>query len=342
MKKYLILFIAFTIFSVIGIPMAVNLFSPVKIEKSGTVVHLYSHVSGKIVNLPVEEYIVGVVAAEMPAEFPEEALKAQAVAARTYIMKRLTGGGVSNPLHPGADVCDDHRHYQAWISREEMKTRWGSLKYYRYYFKVAMAVYSTGDDVLMYGGQLIDPVYHSSCGGSGTVSAGEVWKFEVPYLKGVPCPYCADPKPSVVALFSQAEIKKATGEDITTTPVTTGQRGLFEIIDKTASGSPKTVRIGGKTFSAVEVREKLGLRSARFTITMEENKVKVTTQGYGHGVGMCQYGAKGMALKGSGYRDILKHYYTGTEILSPENFETVYSKLSFLPINFFQKAIALC
>lgn len=314
MKRRLAVFVILTLAVLTGIPAAVHWLSPAKIEKSGTLVHMYSHASGQVINLPVDDYIIGVLAAEMPAEFPEEALKAQAVAARTYIIKRLSGGGVANPVHPGADVCDDHRHYQAWISREEMKKRWGAVKYYQYYLKIALAVYTTENEVLTYGGQLVDPVYHSSCGGTGTVSAGEVWKFDVPYLIGVSCPYCADPEPAREVAFSTAEFRKATGEDISATPVATGRKGFFEVVEKNSAGQPKTVRIGSRTLPATVVREMLGLRSARFVMTMESGRVKVTTVGYGHGVGMCQYGAKGLALKGKNYNDILRHYYTGVEI----------------------------
>lgn len=314
MKRLLGLFIVLTVAAVLGIPAAVNWLSPARIERAGTLVHMYSHASGKVVNLSVEDYVIGVVAAEMPAEFPEEALKAQAVAARTYIMKRLTAGGVVNPIHPGSDVCDDHRHYQGWISREEMKKRWGTLRHYQYYFKIASAVYSTQNQVITHAGQLVDPVYHSSCGGAGTVNSGEVWKFETPYLKGVPCPYDADPNPVREVAFSPEEFKKATGEDIGSLPVMTGRKALFEVVEKNSGGQPKTVRIGSRTMPAVAAREMLGLRSARFSMTLEEGRVKVKTVGYGHGVGMCQYGAKGMALKGKNYKEILSHYYTGIEI----------------------------
>lgn len=314
MKRLLIIFVVLSVIALLAIPALINWISPARIEKSGTMVHMYSHESGQLVSLPVDEYVIGVVAAEMPAEFPEEALKAQAVAARTYIMKRLTGGGVSNPIHPGADVCDDHRHYQGWISREEMKKRWGPVKYYQYYFKVAMAVYATGNEVITYGGQLIDPVYFSSCGGAGTISAGDVWKVDDPYLRAVPCPYDADPEPSRVATFSPEQIKAATGVDISALPASTGYKSLFAVLEKTSGGEPKTVRLGNKVLSAVALREKLGLRSARLSVSMEDGMVKITTRGYGHGVGMCQYGAKGMAIKKNSYREILKYYYSGVEI----------------------------
>jgi stage II sporulation protein D len=314
--RLLIIFFALTIAAVAGIPAAVNWMSPARIEKSGTMVHMYLHDSGRIINLTVDDYLIGVVAAEMPAEFPQEALKAQAVAARTYIMKRLTGGGVANPIHPGADVCDDHRHYQAWMSGEEMKKRWGALKYYQYYFKIARAVYSTRNEVLTYGGQLIDPAYHSSCGGRGTINSGDVWKYDLPYLKSVSCPYDADPQPVREVSFTPDEFKKATGEDISALPVSAGRKGFFEVLENTAGDRPKTVRIGAKTFSAAAVREMLGLRSTCFDMTVEGGRVKVVTVGYGHGVGMCQYGAKGMALQGKSHLEILKHYYTGVEINS--------------------------
>lgn len=314
MKRILFSIFILTIAVVIGLPAFINLLSPAKIEQSGTVVHLYSHAGGKVINLPVEDYVLGVVAAEMPAEFPEEALKAQAVAARTYIMKRLGAGGVANPLHPGADVCDDHRHYQAWIDSDEMKKRWGTLKYYKYYLKIAMAVHATKGEILTYNGQIIDPVYHSSCGGMGTVDSGEVWKFDAPYLKGVPCPDDADPQPVREVVFSAADFRRAVGVDINYLPATAGKVKLIDVIEETAGGWPKTIRMGDKLLSAVAVREMLGLRSARFNIAVEDGRVKVSTVGYGHGVGMCQYGAGGMAQKGKTYRDILKHYYTGVEI----------------------------
>jgi len=175
-------------------------------------------------------------------------------------------------------------------------------------------VHSTDNEVITFGGQLVDPVYHSSCGGAGTINAGEVWKFDLPYLKGVDCPYDADPEPLRVVTYTAAEFKKATGEDISSLPVSVGPRGLFETIETTSNGWPKTVRIGSRLFSSTAAREMLGLRSARFKIYSEGGGVKVSTLGYGHGVGMCQYGAKGMALKGIKYQEILKHYYTGADI----------------------------
>jgi len=277
-------------------------------------VRLYRHATGEIITLPLEEYLVGVVAAEMPAAFPSEALKAQAVCARTYILKRLTveGGSVNNP-HPGADICDDPRHGQAWHSREDLKERWGALDYYRYYYKVYRAVASTRGVVAVYKDELIDPVYHSSCAGA-TESAHDVWKFDVPYLKSVPCPYDHDPYPGETKSFTLEEVDAALGTQISALPVATNVGDIVQVLEYTGTGRPKLLSFGGAKIPATVVRDRLGLRSTNFTFAYRNGKLVYTTSGNGHGVGLCQYGAKGLAEHGKDYREILQHYYTGVEI----------------------------
>ncbi|WP_369691332.1 stage II sporulation protein D [Desulfolucanica intricata] len=299
---------------VIGLPAMVSWLMPDRIKAVGTVVRMYSHKDNKIHSIPLEEYLVGVVAAEMPGEFPEEALKAQAVAARTYVLKRLQGGGVSNSTHPGADVCDDHRHSQAWISREEMKKRWGLVKYYRCYHKIKKAVADTTGMVITYDGSLIDPVYHSSCGGVGTENSEDVWKFEVPYLRSATCPYEDPNKSKRTVEISLAGIGEKLGVDLTALPVSTGS-SLFTVVEKTETGRPRLIKIGEKEIPAVELRNLLGLRSTSFTWQPAGDKLKITTTGYGHGVGMCQYGAKGFAEQGKDFEEILTHYYKGVKIV---------------------------
>lgn len=284
-------------------------------------VRLYNHADGKTYRLPLEEYLVGVVAAEMPAAFPPDALKAQAVAARTYIVKRLAAGGIENPAHPGADICNDGRHGQAWVSREELKKRWGAVEYYRYYYKVKKAVDETRGQVITYKDELIDPVYHASCGGKGTENSGDVWQANLPYLRAVPCPYCADPEPVRRFSFSLAEAGRALDADLagraSVAPRSAADPALtIGIVDKTATGRPKTMRVGDNIIPALAVRERLGLRSTDFTWQVEGGNITFTTTGYGHAVGMCQYGAKGMAEHGYGYRTIIGHYYSGAEITS--------------------------
>lgn len=280
-----------------------------------TIVRVYLHEENKVVRMQLEDYLVGVVAAEMPAEFPLEALKAQAVAARTYVVKRLGAGGVANPLHPGADVCDDHRHGQAWLSREQLKSRWGTVQYYNYFYKVKRAVDETRGQVLTCQGELIDPAYHASCGGR-TENSEDVWKFKAPYLRSVPCPYEANPNLVQDATFSFEQVDQALGTSLSAVPAAGKAKEPRElkVAEKTAAGRPKTLIIGSRQFPAVVVRDLLGLRSTNFTWKVEGDSVTFTTTGYGHGVGLCQYGAKGLAEHGYNYRTILGHYYSGVEI----------------------------
>lgn len=291
-----------------------------KIKEEKPLIHLYIHDTGKTISIPLEEYVVGVVAAEMPAEFPLEALKAQAVAGRTYILKRLKAGGLANPYHAGADVCDDHRHGQAWISQQEMKKRWGNLSYYLYYNKIKQAVDDTSGMVIAYQGQLIDPVYHSSCGGRGTENSGDVWQFNEQYLHGVSCPYCSDPQPVSVATIPVSKVSSLLEVNLDAVPVSGTNSKVrrpfseMEVLEFTAAGRPKTIRIGAKSFPATLVRDLLGLRSTDFSMEVQNGEVIISAHGYGHAVGMCQYGAKGFAEHGFTYDQILKHYYTGVEL----------------------------
>lgn len=314
MKVKKLLFYAIIIFLIItlGLPLLVNMLTGPEPEVGDMKVRLYHHDTGKIEELPLNEYVTGVVAAEMPAAFPVEALKAQAVAARTYVLKRLTAGGVMNSEHPGADVCDDPRHAQAWLSRGQMRERWGAINYYRYYYKIRRAVDATTNMVITYNGKLIDPVYHSACGGR-TEDSGAVWKYSVPYLKSVNCPYETDPRPVQTASFTLDQARKALGIDLAAVPVSTGGSPV-KITGRTDTGRVSTVEVGGVELPATLVRQRLGLRSTNFGCRLEDDKLVFTTVGYGHGVGMCQYGAKGFAEHGYSYEEILKHYYTGVEV----------------------------
>lgn len=318
-RKLITGLVLFFVIVMLAYPYLADVFLPIHIRSGSTVVRLFVYETGNIIQLPLEDYVTGVVAAEMPAEFPAEALKAQAVAARTYILKRLKAGGVINTQHSGADVSDNCREGQAWISEEEMKKRWGKLGYYRYYYKIRQAVDETRGLAITCQGQLIEPVYHSSCGGKGTENASDVWKVDEPYLKGVTCPYDADPQPVRVVRLSPERVTKALKVNLNVIPaIKSGEAGetasLMKVIDYTSSGRPKTVLLGEKTYPAAIVRDLLGLRSNDFDLKIDPKEVEVTTRGYGHAVGMCQYGAKGFAQHGYNYKKILKHYYSGVEI----------------------------
>ena len=312
MKKILFLAIILIVVITLGLPLLVNFITGPEPEAGNMKVHLFHHDSGQTEEIDLNEYITGVVAAEMPATFPVEALKAQAVAARTYVLKRLMAGGVINSEHPGADICDDHRHAQAWISKEQMKERWGVIDYYRHYYKIRQAVDTTGNTVITHEGKMIDPVYHSACGGL-TEDSGAVWKYSVPYLKSVNCPYENNPGLIQTVRFTLPQAQKALGIDLTAIPVSTGSSPV-ETIEQTATGRVKTIRVADVDLPALLVRQRLGLRSTNFSCKIQDNDLVFTTVGYGHGVGMCQYGAKGFAEQGYSYEEILKHYYTGVEI----------------------------
>lgn len=295
--------------------VAILLWLPYQLFSGNSKVKLYLHEENRIIKIPLEDYLVGVVAAEMPAEFPLEALKAQAVAARTYTLKRMGPGKVANPPHSGADLCNNHRHCQAWLSREALKERWGTINYYQYYYKIKKAVDETRGQVLTYKGELIDPVYHSSCGGR-TENSGDVWKFQEPYLRSVPCPYDDHPSPTQKVSFNVEQFNKAlgTGQKAVAASTAGQATGGLRITEKTSTGRPKTVVVGNKQLSAGALRDQLGLRSTNFTISQEGSSITFITTGNGHGVGLCQYGAKGMAEHGYNYRVILGHYYSGAEI----------------------------
>jgi stage II sporulation protein D len=289
----------------------------IKISEDLVCVKIWDAESGKLLEMGLEAYVLGVVAAEMPASFPLEALKAQAVAARTYAVQRLQ---VPDPrvktLHQEADLSSDPAVNQAWISTSEMKKRWGKWNYATHRDKIRQAVEETKGQVLIYKGQLIDPVYHASCGGKQTENSAEVWKFAVPYLQGVPCTGHQDRHNAASLFFTLENCDVLLGTKLSALPASKFQKeqAVFQIKEKSSTGRVKTVVIGGKTFSGTELRAQLNLPSTRFTCKKGSNGLNFTSNGYGHGVGMCQYGAADLATAGKSYQEILQHYYTGVQM----------------------------
>jgi stage II sporulation protein D len=271
--------------------------------------------TGQVVTLPLEEYLVGVVAAEMPAEFHPEALKAQAVAARTYTLLRLSAKNGNSNL-PGADLNDNPEDSQAWIPVSEMRRRWGGLSFGYYYGKITAAVRDTDGEVIVYRGQLIDPVYHSSCGGLGTEDAADVWGYDVPYLEGAPCNW--DPptqRQPVAVVFVCKNLFRRLDIPDKAIPAGAGLGGMIRVIDRTARGRVKDLKVAAESFKATDLRRLLNLRSTDFTVKEAGGKVVFVTRGYGHAVGMCQWGAQGMALQGKTYKEILAYYYRGVQVV---------------------------
>jgi stage II sporulation protein D len=310
------LFILLFILVVVGLPaLLVGIFTPtgqLQGRQQGPLVRLKLQ-SGQVITLPLEEYLIGVVAAEMPAEFHPEALKAQAVAARTYALCRMS---TNNGSVVGADLSSDPDRSQAWIPVSEMRRRWGLLYFGYYYRKLAAAVQDTDGEVVAYHGQLIDPVYFSSCGGLGTEDAEDVWGRDIPYLRGVPCSWCPPLEQQYVAApFTRNSLLQHLGMKSQDVPAGTRLDGLIRIIDRTPRGRVKELRVGNRVFEATDFRRLLGLRSTAFTVSVVKGKIILETRGDGHAVGMCQWGAQGLALQGKNYRDILTYYYRGVQVV---------------------------
>lgn len=280
----------------------------------GPDIKVYFHESGQTESIPLEEYLVGVVAAEMPALFEPEALKAQAVAARTYALKRL---GQENQFHQGADICTSHIHAQAWISKAQMQKKWGKLSFEANFAKIQRAVQETAGLVVVYDGKLIDPVYHATCGSKGTENSEEVWKYPVPYLKGVNCFEGQNIKAAKGEIIvSLKQLDKIFGTDVSSRAVLTKQGSKpFEVLAKTPRGRVKKIRVGEKVFTGGQFRASLGLRSTDFNWKIDGDKVQFTTNGNGHAVGMCQYGANHLAKDKNDFKKILTYYYKQVRIV---------------------------
>lgn len=258
---------------------------------------------GKVEQLDMDTYLVGVVLAEMPASFETEALKAQAVVARTYTLKCIA----SSAKHNGA-VCTDSTCCQAYQPPSEYAGGSDNLE------KVRGAVYDTSAQVLTYGGNLIEATYFS-CSGGTTEDAVAVWGTDYPYLRSVDSPgeeHAAHYTDTVT--FTPEKFQQALGTALTGKP-----ESWFGFTTYTAGGGVNTMRIGGTDYKGTELRIKLGLRSTVFSVSVDKETITVTTKGYGHRVGMSQYGADAMAVGGSTYGEILRHYYPGTALVIWEN-----------------------
>ena len=275
----------------------------------GKVVRL-ARQDGTVEELTLEDYLWGVVAAEMPASFEPEALKAQAAAARTYTL-RLQSAVTSK--HENAQLCDDSTCCQAYVERKAAEARWG-LQAGLFGDKITAAVSETDGLGVLYDGKPIQAVFFSSAAGS-TVDAVEVWGSTVEYLKSVDSPE-GDEVPnyrSQVSLTTQ-EVKERVmnaypGADLSGEPST-----WFGAPEYSASGSVAALMVGGIELTGPQVRALFELRSAAFTVSLQGDHFIFDVTGYGHGVGMSQYGANAMAKDGANYKEILTWYYTGTEV----------------------------
>jgi len=267
------------------------------------------YVGGDIVQMDLEEYLIGVVAGEMPASYEPEALKAQAVAARTYTLHLKHTGGCS--AHPGADVCTSSGHCQAYRTEEQMRTSWGS-RYDEYFAKVKDAVYSTQGEEIYYEGEEIQVFYFSSSGGM-TEDCGNVYQESLPYLVSVESPG----EESYSNYYGQVTVSYdefvRKMEEFSPSIHLSGTADDIGKITRYDSGRVKSIKIGNESFTGREIRSIFGLNSTNFTIKATD-EITFATIGFGHGVGMSQTGANEMAKNGADYIDILEHYFTGVTV----------------------------
>lgn len=266
----------------------------------------------KIEEIPLDEYLLGVVSAEMPANFEQEALNAQALVARTYTIYSIKR---NKNKHEGADICDSSTCCQAWISKEDRLARWNEDVREEYWNKIVKAVNTTKGKVITYNGEVIDAFFHSNSGGITEIPVNVWGGTNFPYLQSVQTSgeEGYSQYSSEVTLTQEELINKirAKHSDFN---IDISQQDSVKILEYTEAGRVKNIQIGNLKLSGVEVRSLLGLKSTNFKIEINNGKVTFIVTGYGHGVGMSQTGADSMAKQGSNYEEIIKHFYTGVEI----------------------------
>ena len=310
MKKDWIWLIALSLCVVLVIPWSILRWQKEKVITDDVQIRVLMP-NGEVVKLALEDYLLGVIAAEMPAEFEVEALKAQAVAARTYAAKRLSQ---RNPPEGGYDV-DTTVQTQAWLSDTQMKDKWGWLNYWRYRGRLQKAVMGTRGMVLVVNGEYIEAFYHSSSGRKPTERSEEVWSSPRPYLQNVSSG--EDNLQRYVKSFSYtpAELYKKLGIKESPRSLTSGD---VQVLDRTAVGRAKSVRLLGKVYLATQIRILLGLPSTDIEWVVRPERLTITTYGNGHAVGMSQWGANDLAKKNKKVDEILAHYYPGTKLMALE------------------------
>lgn len=265
--------------------------------------------TGIVEELGLEEYMYGVVSAEMPASYEEEALKAQAVVARTYTKYKQI-----EKKHENADVCDDSKCCQAWISKENRFARWEEGERESNWQKIVGAVDSTAGKYITYEGQPINALFHSNSAGKTEIPIN-VWGGNYPYLQSVETSgeeaystYSAEVE------ISKDELIQKMLEKYSNFSIDFKAEDCIRILDYTDSGRVKTIKIGNTELSGVEARSIFGLKSAKFEFMIDNDIIKFITLGYGHGVGLSQSGSDSLAKQGKNFEEIIKHYYNNVEI----------------------------
>lgn len=260
--------------------------------------------------LELEDYLINVVAAEMPVEYEEEALKAQATVARTYTLYQIENGH----KHDNADVCDSSTCCQAWISKKKRYEKWGDNQDEKW-SKLTNAVYSTAGEVITYNGKPIDAFFHSNSGGTTEIPINVWGGSDFPYLQVVETSgedeysqYYSEKE------YTKAEIESKMKSAYSDFSIDWNEENCIEILEYTESSRIKTLKIGNKNISGVEARKIFELKSSNFTYEISESTVKFKVIGYGHGVGLSQTGSNTLAKEGKNYKEIIEHFFKNIEI----------------------------
>lgn len=260
--------------------------------------------------LELEDYLINVVAAEMPVEYEEEALKAQATVARTYTLYQIENGH----KHDNADICDSSTCCQAWISKEKRYEKWGDNQDEKW-SKLTNAVYSTAGEVITYDGKPIDAFFHSNSGGTTEIPINVWGGSDFPYLQVVETSgedeysqYYSEKE------YTKAEIESKMKSAYSDFSIDWNEENCIEILEYTESSRIKTLKIGNKNISGVEARKIFELKSSNFTYEISESTVEFKVIGYGHGVGLSQTGSNTLAKEGKSYKEIIEHFFKNVEI----------------------------
>ncbi|MGL5714088.1 MAG: stage II sporulation protein D [Paraclostridium sp.] len=281
------------------------------VDKESPEIKVYNHKKGQVEQLDIEKYLCGVLAGEMSTSFNIEALKAQAVAARTFTIYHKEDG----KKHDNAVVCTDFSHCQEYKSEEELLKLNGKDWMENSYSKIQKAINETKGQVIVYENKPILPLYFSTSSGT-TENSEEVFSSEYPYLRSVESPYDKNaPKFASNVKISNSEFIKTINSVYPKSKISENNlSNQIKILSRSEGGSVEKIKIGSIEIEGVDVRKLFKLNSANFELKFNEEYIDIVVKGYGHGVGMSQWGAEGMANEGHLYYEILTHYYTNTDI----------------------------
>ncbi|MGL5693182.1 MAG: stage II sporulation protein D [Peptostreptococcaceae bacterium] len=276
-------------------------------------IKVYNHNKGVVESKDIEEYLYGVLSGEMSSNFDMEALKAQAIAARTFVMSKKENPSSSG--HKSSVVCTNYKHCQEYKSEETLKSTHGEKWMKESYTKIKEAVNSTKGQILVYNDKPILPLYFSTSSGK-TENSEEVFSAKYPYLKSVDSPYDGEsPKYTSEVIISQSSFINTIQKNYSNTKINSKNlESDIKIVERSEGGSVEKIKIGNKEIKGTDIRIMFTLNSANFDIKFKGDDIVFSVKGYGHGVGMSQWGAQGMAEEGFLYYEILQHYYTGVKI----------------------------